>query len=255
MSTPIGETLRRAREERGLSFGDAAERTCIRERYLRALEDEQFDVLGEDVYAKGFLRNYAKALGLDPAPLLDTYRAEYEHPPPDEAALTGQVLQGEERPLPRAVRTVAAAATIVLVFALLVAVGQQNDQPTAATPTETQAPAATDEVADAAPEPEPEPEPAPAPEPEPEPIDGVQVEMVIDGGESWLRVIVDGDIAFEGIKPEGASLTVAGDEEVFLRIGNAGAVRLIVNGEERGAAGDRGEVVERSYRVEELPSA
>lgn len=256
MATPIGETLRRAREERGLSFMDAAAQTCIRERYLQALENEQFDVLGEDVYVKGFLRSYAKALGVDPAPLLETYRTEHEHPAADEALLTGQVLQGEDRPLPRSVRMIATVGTVVFVFALLVAVGQQDStSPTAATQDE--AVLDTGEPAEPEPTPEAQPAPTPTPEPDPEPavIDGVEVEMVVDGGESWVRVIVDGDVAFEGIKPDGSTLTVTGDEEVSLRIGNAGAVRLTVNGEDRGPAGGSGEVVEQRYRAAEQPSA
>jgi cytoskeleton protein RodZ len=279
MPTTIGERLTTAREERGLTLADAAERTYIRERYLRALEAEQFDALGEDVYVKGFLRSYAKALDLDPDPLLDVYRAQYEHPPPDEAALTGRVLQGAEGQLPRSVRVTAGAAAIVLVFALLAAVGQLNGSQPAETPTESAPPPSDDDVVDAdpgdatgdAPEPsaagepgdagtageraaDPEP-PRTDPAPDPQPGAGVEVEVAVAGGDSWVRVTVDGAVAFEGVKADGESVTYAGDEEVSLRIGNAGAVRLTVNGEEHGAAGGGGEVVERRYRADEQTSA
>ncbi|HEY7605171.1 MAG TPA: helix-turn-helix domain-containing protein, partial [Actinomycetes bacterium] len=72
----IGEALRSAREAQGKSLDDAAVATRIRPTYLEALEREQFGELGGNVYAKGFLRSYAGYLGVDPAPLLEAYRAQ-----------------------------------------------------------------------------------------------------------------------------------------------------------------------------------
>src|SRR5215212_4417775 len=84
----IGEALRSAREAQGKSLDDAAVATRIRPSYLDALEEERFGALGGSVYAKGFLRSYAGYLGLDPAPLLEAYRAQetpaqpvFEHAP------------------------------------------------------------------------------------------------------------------------------------------------------------------------------
>src|SRR4029450_5385827 len=72
----IGEALRSAREAQGKSLDDAAVATRIRPSYLDALEEERFGSLGGSVYAKGFLRSYAGYLDLDPAPLLEAYRAQ-----------------------------------------------------------------------------------------------------------------------------------------------------------------------------------
>ncbi|MDQ4076300.1 MAG: DUF4115 domain-containing protein [Chloroflexota bacterium] len=66
----IGATLREAREERGLSLAEAEAGTRIRVRFLEALENNQFDELPGELYLRGFLRNYASFLGLDPARLL-----------------------------------------------------------------------------------------------------------------------------------------------------------------------------------------
>ena len=84
----IGEALRSAREAQGKSLDDAAVATRIRSSYLEALEEERFGDLGGSVYAKGFLRSYAGYLGVDPAPLLEAYRAQetpeaplFEHAP------------------------------------------------------------------------------------------------------------------------------------------------------------------------------
>ena len=63
--TVIGDSLRRAREEKGLEFERVAEETRIAKRFLMALELEDFSVFPGDPYALGFLRNYAEYLGLD----------------------------------------------------------------------------------------------------------------------------------------------------------------------------------------------
>src|SRR3954469_24417606 len=61
----IGNSLREARLRQTLDFPEIEQATKIRAKYLRALEDEQFDVLPAETYVKGFLRSYAEYLGLD----------------------------------------------------------------------------------------------------------------------------------------------------------------------------------------------
>lgn len=76
----IGGELTRAREQRGRTIEDAERDTRISQRYLRALEDERFDVIPAPVYARGFLRSYAQYLGLDPGPLLARFPREAPAP-------------------------------------------------------------------------------------------------------------------------------------------------------------------------------
>jgi transcriptional regulator with XRE-family HTH domain len=68
--SPLGETLRRARLDKGISIEDAERVTRIPRKYLEALELENFSILPAPVYARGFLRSYAGYLGLDPKELL-----------------------------------------------------------------------------------------------------------------------------------------------------------------------------------------
>ena len=68
--SPLGETLQRARQARGITVEDAERATRIPRRYLEALEQENFSILPAPVYARGFLRSYSGYLGLDPAELL-----------------------------------------------------------------------------------------------------------------------------------------------------------------------------------------
>lgn len=72
-ASEIGPALRGARESRGLDVAEAQRATKIRSKYLRAMEDERWEVLPGKAYVHGFLRTYAQYLGLDPEPLLKAY--------------------------------------------------------------------------------------------------------------------------------------------------------------------------------------
>ena len=73
----IGNSLREARLRQGLEIPRIETDTKIRGKYLRALEEEQFDVLPGDTYVKGFLRTYADYLGLDGQLYLDEYNSRF----------------------------------------------------------------------------------------------------------------------------------------------------------------------------------
>ena len=73
----IGNSLREARLRQGLDFPEIEQGTKIRGKYLRALEDEQFDVLPAQTYVKGFLRSYAEYLGLDGQLYVDEYNSRF----------------------------------------------------------------------------------------------------------------------------------------------------------------------------------
>ena len=75
---PIGEVLKRARTRQKVDIQTVEERTKIRTKYLRALENEEWEVLPGHPYAKGFLRTYAQFLGLDGEALVDEYRRTVE---------------------------------------------------------------------------------------------------------------------------------------------------------------------------------
>lgn len=69
----LGHILREARETKGLTLQEVQDETRINVRYLEALEDGDYERLPTPVHTRGFLRNYARFLGLDPQPLLDRY--------------------------------------------------------------------------------------------------------------------------------------------------------------------------------------
>jgi len=87
----IGNTLREARLRRGLDIAECEAETKIRAKYLRALEEEEFDLLPAPSYVRGFLRTYAEYLGLDGQLVLDEYNSRTV--PPREARELERVIR------------------------------------------------------------------------------------------------------------------------------------------------------------------
>jgi hypothetical protein len=76
----IGSTLREARMRARIDISEVEARTKIRAKYLRAIENEEWDLLPGPVYVKSFLRTYGDYLGLDSRMLVDEYKRKYERP-------------------------------------------------------------------------------------------------------------------------------------------------------------------------------
>jgi cytoskeleton protein RodZ len=260
MSTGIGDVLRAAREEQGRTIEDVARVQRVRTDYLRALEDENFDTFGGDIYAKGFLRSYATELGLDPQPLLDTYRREVSQ---DDARAATLVSSGPAtRPTPRGAPP-AWVAWLVVGVVVLVGLGFLGMVGGSRAP-ETASPDGDDIVEEeqdedeAPPEDEPESDPpeedAPAEEEEEEEepeetYEGVELLLALEE-DSWLRVVVDGSNVLEQVVSAGETLQYQGDEQVEIRFGNAGGVRVEHNGEDVGSPGARGEALTVTFTPE-----
>jgi cytoskeletal protein RodZ len=78
--TDIGATLREARMRARIDVSEIEAQTKIRAKYLRALENEEWDLLPGPTFVRSFLRTYAQALGLDDKAIVDEYRLRYEAP-------------------------------------------------------------------------------------------------------------------------------------------------------------------------------
>ncbi len=78
MEQGIGTILREARDRREIELTEVEATTRIRLRYLRAIENEEWDVLPGGVYTRGFIRTYAAFLGLDGERLADDFRQQVE---------------------------------------------------------------------------------------------------------------------------------------------------------------------------------
>ncbi len=125
MESRIGATLREARNRRKVDLSEVEAATRIRVRYLRAIENEEWDVLPGGVYTRGFIRTYASFLGLDGERLADDYRKSIEGGgqrglPPEPQLATKPSIDPQRRfGLPAswlAVVAVVAAAALVIVL-------------------------------------------------------------------------------------------------------------------------------------------
>ncbi len=283
----IGQQLREAREARGLSLEDVAAETRIRLEYLEAIENDNFAALPDDVVTRGFVRNFARAVGLDPETLMTALGA------PRIEILTAEQFHIEseiDEPLaPSAVpwrRLVSALALVVGVLAVLGAlmwlypqrtvwlerVGlagllvnengtipmptptvliagaeTQEGETIATTPTPTPTPTAT--PVPTATRPPRTPTPTPGEAAPPIAAEGLQVQVQAEQ-DVWLLVEVDGQKMFEGLMQPGDTLEWIGRERIFLRTGNAGGTRVFVNGVDIGVLGDSGEVLSREIYLD-----
>src|SRR5919112_3270843 len=80
----IGTTLRETRMRQRIDITDVESATKIRAKYLRALENEEWDLLPGPTFVKTFLRTYGDYLGLDSKMLVEEYKQRFERPHPGE---------------------------------------------------------------------------------------------------------------------------------------------------------------------------
>src|SRR5690242_12145233 len=122
----IGATLREARMRQRIDISEVESETKIRAKYLRALENEEWDLLPGPTYVKSFLRTYAEALGLDGKLLIEEYKLRHERlsdvemqpiRPPGAAREPRRRRRGSGRGW-------AVLAVVVVILAGLYAVGQ-----------------------------------------------------------------------------------------------------------------------------------
>src|ERR1700748_2926925 len=97
----IGETLRETRMRRRIDMTEVEAATKIRAKYLRALENEEWDLLPGPTFVKTFLRTYAEYLDLDPRLLVEEYRQRYERPSTRDVTPSERVRGGGRRQPPR----------------------------------------------------------------------------------------------------------------------------------------------------------
>ena len=254
----VGDILRREREKQGLTIADIEKGTSIRGLYIEHIERGNIDELPGLVYAKGFVRNYAKFLRLNAEALVQQFAEENGSTPPPAPA------EPESAPRRISLSTVGdeslssisiggtsssyasifgkLAAGIIVLAALVgggvAAISAINSpaQVPAAPPVKTEQPAAPTAAAEADAS-----DTARAAH-----TDGVNVSVTL-AERCWTEVVVDGKSVFEGIIEKGKTESWKGKESVVIRAGNAGALDVTFNGRKLGKFGDNGEVLERTF--------
>ncbi len=225
----IGAALRDARQRKGRSIRQVSVSTKIAVEILEKLERNQFEGLPGGLFRRGFLRAFAADVGLDPAPVIAAYRAQYETAPEQEPPRRRQVVAPEQIRL-----LVSAATVLVLVVGLAVSAWWSGrSAPEGASPL---LPAATSEVqlVDTTARTLPSAEPADVP--------GLRFEATFLEP-CWVSAVVDGVPVTYGTFEPGMPLVIEAGHEILLRVGNAGAVSFSINGHPGRSLGNRGQVV------------
>jgi len=228
--TPPGRILRAAREQAGKTLAEAAAATGVWERHLRALEDDApIEAYPAPAYARLYLRGYAGFLQLDPEPLLEGMEAL--HPAAREPAL-------EPSPEPRGRgRALAGVMVLLSAAALIVLALTRSDPAPGERPT---APAREVPVTVS------EPGKQPAGATTTSRPRGVRAVLRLSQP-SWVQATADGEVVAASTLEPGEAVTFRARRRLQLTLGNAGAVRLRVNGEPI-ATGTPGEVVSLDLR-------
>src|SRR5918994_6577715 len=127
----IGASLREARMRARIDVSEIEAQTKIRAKYLRALENEEWDLLPGPTYVKSFLRTYAEALDLDAKLLVDEYKLRHEHLSEVELQPINAAAPGRERRRPTPVLPPWFFITVIFVglFVALYLLGTTGDQP------------------------------------------------------------------------------------------------------------------------------
>jgi cytoskeletal protein RodZ len=257
----FGDRLRREREMRGITLEEITESTKISRRHLEALEGEHFDQLPGGVFNKGFVRAYARFLGIDGDQAVADYSAASNEQPEAEDKFPLEIHEQPKRNLnPR-------RSHLPLVFAIAALVGvlvgyafwaksrphtnesaagsTQHAPPAAATtapPANAPVPAAESTTpareATAASSPSEPAQAAPEKPVKPEKVFVVQVKAKED---SWVSIVADGKSVMERVLTAEKNKKIKAGKTLILRTGNAGGIEVTFNGVSLGSLGNENE--------------
>jgi cytoskeletal protein RodZ len=232
----VGRALQQARIEAGLTVDDVSSATRVRIAIVHAIEADDFAPCGGDVYARGHIRTLARAVHLDPAPLIAQYDAEHGgRPAPTPAAplFEAERIRPERRG-PNWTAAMVAAIVVVIGFVGFTAFkGGDGDSDA-----KSQVAEGTTPAAGTSPSPTPTKDKPAAPTPEPSdsaiaaaPQDKVTVQVSAPNGRSWISAKDhNGRMLFDGLLKKGESKTFQDSSKINLILGDAGAIELYVNG-------------------------
>lgn len=244
----VGRALAQARLAADLTVDEVSARTRVRVPIVHAIEQDDFSRCGGDFYARGHIRLLAKAVGADPEALVAQYDAEHGSPEPAPPA---QLFEAEryrpERRRPNWTAAMVAAIAVVIAFVgfnLFRGSVEGADRPVAGKPSAASPSTSTQSKGAQRPS-----KPAPSDSAiAAVPRDKVTVKLTAANDKSWVSVTgASGKSLFQNVLQARASKTFTDDRRIRVVVGNAGAVRMFVNGKDLGPAGKPGEVVRLDF--------
>ncbi len=236
----LGNRLRDRRQEKEISLESIAGTTCIQPRLLRAIEQGKIEELPEPVYIHSFIRQYADAIGLNGVEFASEFPTTGMALPPMRTswrALPGAQLRPMHLYLLYMVLIVGAVNGLSYFL-------NRSTQASIAT-VEMQKPAAP--VAPMGPTlPAQQPTNTKKAAPASSSNKPVRVAMTLTE-ESWVRVMTDNKVEYEGELPKGTQRTWTADRQVVVRAGNAGGVIVTFNDSQAKPLGQPGEIEEMAF--------
>jgi cytoskeletal protein RodZ len=236
----FGERLKRERELREVSLEEVAKGTRIAERFLQALENEQWDKLPGGVFGRGFVRSIARYLGLSEENLLSEYdlaRGESANPPAQKP---------EERiPSPPKWIPAAAALALVALLAALIIGGRYAWKAYQAHRAKTKSSAIMSLPGTEQPQSLPTSTAQSLAPPATGPSATLDLEITATKS-THVRVVADGNAIFDGEIQSGENRLFAGTDRLEVTAADSSAVLLNLNGQRQaplGAPGSSGTIV------------
>lgn len=229
----LGQELKRERELRGISLSEISDSTKISLRYLRALENDELDILPGQFFTKGIIRAYAKCLGLEEESVLNKY---YE-----DILLREQILDKEKRRKERDSGETSRKTTrmlpyglvlIILIFLIVSVFVLTPKRPSSLE--ETFIPSSS------------------LPPGLPHSPQAFQEETFLDDKihldiffkeKTWIQVYADGELKLDGVRSPGEKIEVRASEELLIHLGNAGGITYSLNNKAGKPLGSSGAVV------------
>ena len=214
----IGSSLRAARMRQELELSQAERDTRIRAKYLRALEDERFDVLPGPAYTKGFLRTYADYLGLDAQPFVDEYNTRFA--PEEEEPAPPPQLRIRRRRFAVAPRLLVAAALAASIAVLAWGLSDKGSHHTSQPPSTPQKRTTTRTALPAAPRTATQPQPV------------ARIVLVARRGRCWLSIhqgSATGRLVYQRTLEQGRSARFV-STRLWIRIGAPWNLDATLNG-------------------------
>lgn len=276
----FGDRLRREREMRGITLDEIAESTKISRRHLESLEKEDFESLPGGIFNKGFVRAYARFLGIDEDQAVADYAANSHEAPPPEDKFPLEIHEEPEgkrkrKPQRSGLPWIGAVAALVVVAAGYMFWARRNQPPELASsvsasgpatpgngstapaaksastaegtqpkaaPVQQSAPAAAREVAAAAPAVGNNP-PAPGAEvrPKPQPPEHTFFIIIKAKEDAWISVVADGRRVAHGTLRADKQRFVRAGKQIIVTTGNAGGLEVSYNGKPLGVIGNESE--------------
>lgn len=251
----LGSVIRQARIDAGLSVDDLSERTSIRAGLLKEIESDDFTKCGGETYARGHLRNIAPHIKMDSQLLLELYENEQSSQPRriQEMLAENNVMTNPIDKKSISWKTLAGISLSTLALLAAVQIIISNSKTT----TVTNPVVVASESATPQPSMTSEAQPTPAATSTPSVFrdtyssgTGVSVTVAAVRANSWLFVSdSNGTTLYSGQVRTGQKLNFSATTRISLKVGNAGAVEVSVNGKAAQQIGGDGEVVSLTYGV------